>query len=647
MRHLRWLGLTLGALALAGGAAWLLSTDRPAPPALDQVIFSPGQVRLVLDQAHPLERLTILDSGHGPVADLRLAGVVRRHLHAALDWRPGRDYEFVLLTSQGHSLRRRARAPATGDQDLEVSLLVPYDSRAAAGGQHQAGAAETYRAAVPSGGSTTCALILRSHLDRPGMVRAEVVPRGPVRLVDSDLPSGARLIGDGRDRRLSFTRRLTGTGEVHALVFRIQTRLETEPGDEPGLEARLSLEMDGRTRQYQRTVRLNVLTPAEMASRLEVLANRLPAASSGLVEDRAQAETLYFRPPLFKAVTRWFGVQEAAMPYWVPYTYQSLTLRNNSRDNLSLLINAKTLAQDRDQTPPAFYPPDLFTGTLRDMSVVVSASLLPGETARVAVPVFVNSPPLPGQYRRLVTITPMAGTQPIKTLESPLYVRAMNWNAFLFTLAAVVSALIGFAVLAWNFRRLLAGLKIRWVVIIALFGSLSFVGVNLPLRVFGSLIHGLLGPFSVLVIGLFNDLLYFSLLVALVRLIPHPGVVALSTLVRYLLSIMITGGFQITDLVFLGSSIAVKETALYLAGVTRRREAFVWSWPHLVGLAALLALGDAFLNAASLYVHIVVFRLYFADWYIMLNVVMNGVIYTSLAVLLGKRFSDRLVWAEE
>lgn len=265
----------------------------------------------------------------------------------------------------------------------------------------------------------------------------------------------------------------------------------------------------------------------------------------------------------------------------------------------------------------------------------------------MAVPIFITSEPLPGEYRRRVTIKPMAGSNPIMVLESPLYIRTMNWRALFFTVAAIAAMVLGFAVLAFNFKRLMAGMKIRWVVIIALFGSLNFVGVTLPIRVFGAMVQGLLGPFSGLMTGLFSDLLHFALTVALIRLIPRPGVVALSALVRYLLATIITGGFQITDLVYLGSAIAVNESALHLAGVTRKKDDFVWNWPNMCLLATLLALGDAFLNATSLYLHTVVFRMYFADWYIALNVVVNGLVYTSLAVLLGKRFSDRLIWAED
>ncbi len=629
-------------LISAAALAWWLSAPNGVPaPAIENAVFRPGGVSLLLGAEACLERLRIVEQGSGLVADVRLNGVKRQKVFAALAWRPGADYDLFLRTDRGW-LSFGAQAPTLAESSMQVELLAPYDSGAAE--MLQPGAAsKSHGAVIAAGDYTTCALILRSGIQRQALLQGSLTLDAPAEFDQTNLPPDVALRGQAGRWVMSFTRRFSGVGDVHALVFRVRAPL----GAASLLGARLTLSHGGKPQHYQRQIRLKAMDAAQMATRIKVLADSLPASAIGLVDSRATAQTLYFRPPMFVTLTRWLGLGEAVKMYWQPYSYQSIVLRNDSRDTVSLLINAKTVSADSDRTPAAFYPPDLFTGTMKDMSVVVSASLLPGERARVAVPIFISSTPMPGQYRRQVTIKPMAGSKPIMVLESPLHIRTMNWRALFFTLAALVTAAIGFAVLAWKFRGILAGLKIRWVVIIALFGSLNFVGVNLPIMVFGAMIQGLLGPFSGLITGLFSDLLYFALTVTLIRLIPRPGVVALSSLVRYLLAAIIAGGFQITDLVYLGTAIAVKESALYLAGVTRKKEEFVWNWPNMCLLAALLALGDAFLNATSIYIHMVVFRLYFADWYIALNVVVNGLIYTTMAVLLGKRFSDRLVWAED
>ena len=630
--------LLIGAAALGW---WLTAVEEAPAPGIESAVFRLGGVSLRLSAPARLERLRVFQRGAGLVADVRLNGVTRQKVFVALGWRPGVDYGLFLQTDLG-VLKSTIQAPTLAESSLQVELLAPYDSSAARRRQQNVGQ-KSYNAAIPAGDYTTCALILRSGVQGQALLRGSLALEAPAQFDQKNPPSDVTLYRNSGGWVMSFERNFSGVGDVRALVFRIRA----PHGSAPLLRARLALSHDGQTQHYQRQVGFKAMDAAQMAARIKVLSDRLPASSSGLVESRAAAQTLYFRPPMFRTLTRWLGMGEVVKMYWQPYSYQSIVLRNDSQDTVSLLINAKTVGTDSGRTPAAFYPPDLFTGTMKDMSVVVSASLLPGERARVAVPIFISSTPLPGKYRRLVTIKPMAGSNPIMVLESPLYIRTMDWRALFFTLAALATTVLGFAVLALNFKRLMARMKIRWVVIIALFGSLSFVGVNLPIRVFGAMIQGLLGPFSGLITGLFSDLLYFSLTVALIRLIPRPGVATLSTLVRYLLSAIITGGFQITELVYLGTAITVKESALYLAGVTRKKEHFVWSWPNMCLLAALLALGDAFLNATSLYLHIVVYRLYFADWYILLNVVVNGLIYTTLAVLLGKRFSDRLVWAED
>ena len=636
----RWVIILAGLLLAAAVAGWWWSASRPQPPVIRKVAFVPHALVVALSRRSPVERILVSTPAGRTLGELRLAGVKRRRLRLALNWSPGESY-VVQVSGPGGSDRRRVRAPRQAAGELSLELLIPFGGARRAGEMRGFASRLSSQAVVMAQSLTTGALIIRNQ--RPGILRVEIRLPDGARLDRRTLSPGLELRQRRGEQVLLYEKRLVRPQQTLPLIFRL--RLPT-----PGyarLTARVEFRRGGQARRYLREARLQVLDRAHYARLVEVTGAWLPTGREGYFDRRKQPDTIYYRPEIFRRLGRWLGVGAQRASYWLPYTYQSLAVENLSGGALALMIKSRILPLEGEEIPLAFRPPDVFTGTLQDLSVAVSLGLEPGETARAVIPIFLTGPPRPGRYRRVITLHPMGSQVVLKRLEYPLYVASFNLTAWAFCLASLGISVLGFGVLGFGFRRLLAGLKIRWVVIVALFGSLTFVGVNLPMRMLGSLIYGLLGPFSALVLGFFNDLLYFSLLVALVRLIPRPGVVSLITLVRYLLSVMLTGGFNLTDFLFVGTSLVVKESAFWLAGVTRRGEAFSWSWRATAGLALCLGLGEAFLNLTSLYLHMVFFRLYFADWYLYLHVIFNGMIYTALGTFVGRSFSQRLVWAEE
>ncbi len=137
------------------------------------------------------------------------------------------------------------------------------------------------------------------------------------------------------------------------------------------------------------------------------------------------------------------------------------------------------------------------------------------------------------------------------------------------------------------------------------------------------------------------------MLIALLRLVPRPGVVTLAFLVRYLLSGMMLGGFHVLDFLYMGTALVLKEGALYAAGVTRKQEDFEWTFFRTLLTALLLGTADALINASSVYLHVIFYRLYFAKWYIFLTILFNGFVYTGMGVFFGRRFSNTLKMVQE
>lgn len=595
----------------------------------------PGSLELALDRPVVLQRALVRDPGGKLLLEERFPAVQRSRLHLALTW-PGAGRYGLELAGPWGSLAGQVTVPAGERPGVRSRLWAPYQ------GDQSAGPAK--EAAVAAGGVVSCALVLRQEGPGPSLVRGELTLGPGLELVeDGGRPAEASPRGAGQ-AKLTLQRELKVPGEDCSLLFRVRSAQEGRRE----ITARVSSQTRGQPpRQTRLRTGLDFKPPAALSRSLEVAGLWLPTGVNGLFDQRKQADTIYYRPPWLHQFSRWLGAGDDRLTYWLPYTYQSLELVNQSRQDLPLVVKTRVTGLRDLVTPLPFQPPDLYCGSLADHAVTAAVNLPPGGRERVVLPLFITAPPRPGHYRRQVVICPLGSNQPLRTLEAPLWLTGPDFTALFFTLGSVVVSLAALGWLAWRFRGLLGGFKVRQVVIIALFGALTFAGVNLPVRVLGSLFYGLLGPLSVLLTGFFSELLYYVLLVALLRLIPRPGVVSLLTLVRYLLAVLITGGFHLTDFLYLGNSIAVKEAALYLAGVTRPKGGFGWSWPEVSLLALVLALGDGLLNAANIYLHMILMRLFFADWYLWLNVVVNGLAYTALGVWLGKSFSDHLVWADE
>jgi hypothetical protein len=95
------------------------------------------------------------------------------------------------------------------------------------------------------------------------------------------------------------------------------------------------------------------------------------------------------------------------------------------------------------------------------------------------------------------------------------------------------------------------------------------------------------------------------------------------------------GAFGLTDLLFMGSSVAFGELLLLAFGVTRLGEPRAGP-PKLVPLMLALGAADAAATFTSIALQAVFYRLFFAPWYLVLQVAVTGFLYTVLGVYLGQ-----------
>ena len=123
----------------------------------------------------------------------------------------------------------------------------------------------------------------------------------------------------------------------------------------------------------------------------------------------------------------------------------------------------------------------------------------------------------------------------------------------------------------------------------------------------------------------------------LLRLLPRPGVMGLTVTLTALLRGLITGGLSPFDLLFIGARVFFLEGALYLFGLTRgggdwRRSGLFAQWLRLsagFGLASVASV------ASSLVLQALLYRLYFADAYVLALLLLPGFVYVLVALALA------------
>ena len=176
-------------------------------------------------------------------------------------------------------------------------------------------------------------------------------------------------------------------------------------------------------------------------------------------------------------------------------------------------------------------------------------------------------------------------------------------------------------------RSIFSRFTTKRLILIALFGTTIFITVSIPSTLLANLISALLGPASFLVTGLVNEMLYYALLTTLLMLVPKPGVITLVSLVRLLLGGVVLGLFNPTTLVYTGVSILLLEAGFKIARNGR----------HLLPLALAFGVCDSIAVYVDFQISMTLYRLFYAEWYIISRCVIDGFIYTFVGVFLGKR----------
>ncbi|MDP2306924.1 MAG: hypothetical protein Q8P18_12945 [Pseudomonadota bacterium] len=393
---------------------------------------------------------------------------------------------------------------------------------------------------------------------------------------------------------------------------------------------------------------------ATLAATVTLTGEAFPAEIDGSPDLGRPAHRVSLPSPAWERIIRAVGLGGRRRDEVAPWAFWGVTLRNEGDTPVDLQVSltihdASDGAAGSDPARAPAFRPRLRDGD-GDTGIVAALLRVPAHgTARAALPVFVDTAVVtPGAYDARLTLTPIGGDTPLSVTTLPLYVRrgdAVASVGFTLSLAAFAG---GAGLTLRRVRAWLDAAATSELMTIALFGSALFlVGTIADLLAMG--VGALLGPLSTLLTGILSDLGRYTLLATLITLLPRVGTLTLAILTGWFLRGFTTGSFAPVDLLYTGTAIGIGEAFAWLAGLTRgggtaREGAWRDDGPGRRWARLSFGFGGAAVctTLAGLWMHIILFRLFFAPWYMAMQVLVPGLLYTVLACRIATGFAASL-----
>lgn len=374
----------------------------------------------------------------------------------------------------------------------------------------------------------------------------------------------------------------------------------------------------------------------------------LPVDNLGNKDDRAAEGVVFIRDTTLEGfrnrmtgdgATNWSAV------FNHPATFLVLDMRNPQRDVRLLKFKAELIDKKTGKVMPGLctagknnedsehgWAGD--TGSVNETTALIS---LDGKkTQAFIIPLYVDYfTVLEGDYSLRVTVS---GNGQEKVQEVPLTI-AKKHNLGLLAVGFSFICLLAVLAFSYKLKGCIYRIGARGAITVALFAALAFGGITLPTTLIGDLLHVFLGPFSGLVTGILSGMLLYLLVVALLVLFRAPGVLTLMYFVKYMLAGLMFGHFTPLGLLSMCVNVAILETLLYLSGFYCKA---VLSKGYMLFICLLMGVGDALVTFVNMEQMMFFYRLYYADWYLALYMLVNGLLYSSIGAWLGAKTGSKL-----
>lgn len=628
------------------------------------VTFFPLGARVEFDAAvrENIQKVTVLDSEGRLVAQLNLGGYARSTESLYFRWEKGQTYQFEVMYQNGESAAQTMQAPQT-DPRGAIEIAIPYGTievnkpldTSIGTNLNVSPAASTQNASlVLQGVEMTATVLVRNSLEAPVAFQVvlqvpasfQVLPHNPA--WDSEVKEAALNPSSIGEIVLSY--RSSGKFTVESEVWYSQLTLKIP--DEPlpkdtQIRGHVFFEnASGDRWERSATTPLRSASLDEIVGQLRIEDITMPTDLSGISDPRRRPNTISYPRPLLGGLGKWFGAKASPTDEFEPIAYQTIHIHNQEQETVHAIVASMNRDTESGQPVPFLSPPDAVNaGTDRSLAFVS----LPGEsTTPVPLPIYLN--PLSqqhqdfigeGQYERAIEVKIWGSDATALRATRPLLIVTPNLHALLVTSLVTVVTGLGIGLLLCFHSQLFTRFSTKQLILISLFGTTIFIAVNVPSTLLTNLISALLGPISSLVTGLINEMLYYALLTSLLILIPKFGVITLVTAVRLLLGGVTLGLLTPTILLHAVTAVLLLEVGFQIARKITLDSGAIGG-ANLLILALIFGLCDAFTVYIDFQLSMTLYRLFYADWYILTRILVDGFTYTFIGVLLGKRLGSGL-----
>ena len=617
-----------------------VSAPKEEPISWKVTFFSLG-AKVQFDATAPIQRLSAFNPDDVMVAQLNFPVPPRQTESIYFHWSEGETYRFEATLSTGDITVQSVTAPRTYTQG-NLEIAIPY------------GAAIESDLGNASGNDQKALVLHESEMTATVLVTNGNVPTTfDLELCLPSTVTAVRFPADWETETidaktcLSTTSRLGVASEVWYRELVLITS-KANPSDRQEISGIVRFATDaGQIWEQRATVQLRIATISEIAEHLSIESIQMPTDAIGMADPKQREDTIYYPRPLFS----WLRTPQTNA--FEPTTYQTVRLRNSREETIHVVVSSTNTNAKSGEDISFLAPPETTNGGMNRS--VAFASLPGGTVTEIPLPIYFHpiylkqgktAQAIPGEYKRDITVKVWGSDATILREQRPLHLIVPNQQALLVSLLAIISSCLGFAVVLRFHERLFAGFTTKHLIVIALFSTTVFVAVMVPSTLFLNLVRAIFGPVSVLLTGLINETLYYALLTALLIYISGDprnaettnqgrvkgsGVILLVSAVRLLLGGVTFGLFTPMAIVYTGTSVLLLETGFLLV---QKRSLLVW--------AVVLGICDALSVYVDFQLSILFYRLFYADWYIVLRILIEGFVYTFIGVLLGARLGRGL-----
>lgn len=638
------------------------ATETKEKPLAWQITFFPLGAKVQFREEALIEQVSAFDSDGRLVAQLDFPAPPRQIESLYFEWQPGKVYRFRATLPTGRVHTQTAIAPRVHAHG-SLEIAIPYGAATPSEAKLTLDAPAS-KALVVQGSEMTATVIVTNG-NTPTTFDVSLCL--PSTLAVVRLPLGWKTETTGAETCLSTSGTFRVASEVwyREFVIKIPEFLAEGETRESGEAQKISGTVQfkkttdteiGETWEQTAEVQLRIASVSEIAEHLSIESIEMPTDAAGIADPRRRADTIYRQRPLFSWLER-FGVTTPSykIDAFAPIAYQTVVIRNQSQETIHTVVSSINRDAKSRETVRFLAPPDAVNaGTDRSISF---ASLPGGEVTAIPLPIYFHPQfAIAGEYERDIAVKVWGSDATILREQRPLSLIVPNRHALFVSAIAIMASCIGLGVLLRFHQRFFARFTTKQLIVIALFGTTVFVAVTVPSTLFLNLIGALLGPASVLLSGLINETLYYALLTALLIYIngapgrerrerdnqvpdeshyhepsARGGVILLVSAVRLLLGGVTFGLFTPVTIIYIGTSVLLLETGFLLV---QRRGLLTW--------ALVLGICDAVAVYVDFQLSILFYRLFYADWYIVLRIVVEGFAYTFIGVLLGARLGRGL-----